>query len=469
METQKPVRVAIVGSGMAGLVTAYLLRHDARQRYDVKLFESGKSLSLDSASVSLPHGSGATGSTDRVDLPMRAFAGGFYNNLKSMYDHLGIIYHSQPFLFEFAKVQASMGEGTDQSYFTFGSNLHKIPVPRLNAFATTSYILEAFYLLACYTWFSVCCFFVAPKTFANGRKDPVSETVEHYLRRIRLPHYFTTHYLLPLMSSVSTCPHQALLRFPASDLVEYKRRTHRAPHYTVSNGVKTVQERLVEGVDYQLSTIVTSVEPKGNQVEISWKHATDSDGAQTQEIFDRVVLAVTPDVVGNIFAPLRYHMARIPTMQVESVVHTDRRILSPGTNHNRTNAQLIYLRTSTDGTHRTESLHVQPCGAIVTTCPFSDIDSAQTIHRAKFTRVLRSPESRRIVNNIFEETYIPSHEEKALPTWRNGDNNVWLVGGWCWDGMVLLEGCVVSAMRVARAFDVEVPWLREDKFAETNV
>jgi predicted NAD/FAD-binding protein len=33
-------KVAIVGSGMAGLVTAHLLHHDIHQRYSVTIFES---------------------------------------------------------------------------------------------------------------------------------------------------------------------------------------------------------------------------------------------------------------------------------------------------------------------------------------------------------------------------------------------------------------------------------------------
>lgn len=32
-------RVAVVGSGMAGLVTAYLLSQDREQRYEVEVFE----------------------------------------------------------------------------------------------------------------------------------------------------------------------------------------------------------------------------------------------------------------------------------------------------------------------------------------------------------------------------------------------------------------------------------------------
>lgn len=39
METLKPIRVAIVGSGMAGLVTGFLINSDAQRRYEVEVFE----------------------------------------------------------------------------------------------------------------------------------------------------------------------------------------------------------------------------------------------------------------------------------------------------------------------------------------------------------------------------------------------------------------------------------------------
>jgi 2-polyprenyl-6-methoxyphenol hydroxylase-like FAD-dependent oxidoreductase len=40
MEPERPIRVAIVGSGMAGLITAFLLNRDPHKRYIVKIFES---------------------------------------------------------------------------------------------------------------------------------------------------------------------------------------------------------------------------------------------------------------------------------------------------------------------------------------------------------------------------------------------------------------------------------------------
>lgn len=408
------------------------------------LISQGASLSLDAASISIPNA--ARTSADRVDLPMRAFAGGFYNNLKALYDHLKIPYHSQPFLFEFAEQRTSKAKS---SYFVHASNLHQI-APRPSTLGVIQYLLQVLYLIACYGYFSLCCFLTPPYA---------GETLRQYLARTRAPHNFVTFYLLPLISGVTTCPHEMLLNFPASDLTEYKRRTHRAPHYTVSAGVKTVQDRLIRGIEYELGAVVQAVEPGEKGVKISWR----KNGSELQtEYFDRVILAVAPDVVGAIFRPLQHHMARMPTALVESVVHNDRSVLEETDEVKAAaksyDAQHIYLKTSTTPTPQTESHHVQPCGAIVTTCPYSKLDPSLVIHSAKFTRVLRSPESQRIVNAIFDRSTQAYGDDKSVPQWKNGKDNVWLAGGWCWDGMVLLEGCVVSAMRVARSFDVDVPW-----------
>jgi hypothetical protein len=384
---------------------------------------------------------------------MRAFAGGYYNNLKSLYDYLGVEYHSQPFLFEFAKSIAEP-EGPigarDAAYFVHASNFHRL-APRPSTVGIAPYILEWLCLIVSYAWFAVCCFFVAPTQ---------GETLQQYLERTWIPQHFVTYYLLPLISSVTTCPHNSLLAFPASDIIGYKARTHGAPHYTVSEGVHGVQNRLVKGIQVELNATVTAVEPFEKGIKISWIRSGGSGIAPVTEYFDRVILAVAPDVVGRVFKPLQHHMHRIPTTLVESVVHNDRSVLGgdgAGMTDTR-GAQLIHLHTSTKAMNTTESHHLQPCGAVVTTCPFSPLDPDLVLHSAKFTRVLRSAESQRIVNAIFGKTETSNAEDKSVPLWKNGDDNVWLVGGWCWDGMVLLEGCVVSAMRVADAFDVHVPW-----------
>jgi hypothetical protein len=387
---------------------------------------------------------------------MRAFAGGFYNHLKAMYDYLEVEYHEQPFLFSFSGSFSSTSN--EQPYFIHSSNNHHFPPLRPKGTSFIQYITRIFYLLMCYIRYTVCCFFFPPTT---NQKTGKSESFAEYLQRIRLPQHFVDHLLVPLMSSVTTCPHESLLRFPAVDLVDYKRQTHGAHHFTVSNGVHSVQEKLSTGLNPRLSTSVLNIEPQQSDITVtSQKHGDSSPSVET---FDRVVLAVPPNVVGKIFPPLKNKMSHIPTITVESVVHhadmtgfqnssevsEKAGILQP----HRTlgHSQMIHLRTSTHGSPRTESAHLQPSGVTVTTCPLGPVPSEKIIHSVTFTRVLRTPESRDIVNSIFES-------DCTRDGWRNGDGEVWLAGGWCWDGLVLLEGCEVSAMRIADAFDVDVPW-----------
>lgn len=90
---------------------------------------------------------------------MRAFAGGFYSNLKLLYDHLDVPYQSQHFLFQFAEVQKHSpaekeSPAQHESYFVHASNLHQV-APRPSGIGRVQYLTEVAYLLACYIWFSI--------------------------------------------------------------------------------------------------------------------------------------------------------------------------------------------------------------------------------------------------------------------------------------------------------------------------
>jgi hypothetical protein len=394
---------------------------------------------------------------------MRAFAEGYYMNLIRMYNYLGVHFRSQPFIFSFEK--AVLGETSRpakrEPYFIHSSNNHRLPPLRPRGMSFWAWIMSVAYVAFWYFWWSACCFFFVPRP-ASGTQE--CESLKEYVERVRLPGHFVNFYLLPLLSSVATCTHDDLMQFPAKDLTDYKKRSAGKNHYTVA-GVYEVQKRLGKGVDARLSATVTKVEAlAGQQVEITW---VDSKFEQNREIFDRVVLAVAPDVVGRIFTPLEKAMKKIPSALVRNFVQGEGMTLSvndesaePCTLKTARTAQIIHFRTSTT-LGQTESIHVQPSGARVTTCPLDDTYASanDVLCSAQFRRALRTPLSRRVVNSIFggtsEPAYQPSEKESG---WRNSDDNVWLVGGWCWDGMVLLEGCIVSAMRVARDFDVEVPW-----------
>lgn len=420
---------------------------------------------------------------------MRASAGGYYANLMSLYKHLRVPMHPVQFLFVFAQAFGGPSpvqppsrklENHPGSYFVHTSNLHSIPPPRPASRSLVLHVWETVFLIVCYTWFSIACFLIKPRSHNNSNTDgicPVEETIADYLHRICIPERYVSHYLLPLMSSVSTCSHAELLAFPASDIVSYKKLSHRQQHYTVCGGVNTVQSKLSEGLrDIRLGASVVKILPSGEKgVTLKWK--SDTKRPVMEANFDRVVLAVSPDVAASIYKPLEA-LRFIPTIKVSSsVIAPNSPLLEKGSDHvidTETNrsapacmhhaakgspAQRIMLRTQFEGRHaKTEALHVMPSGVTVSTCPLSGNVDGETLKTAHFTRTLRTAKSQAVVRKLLRDRMT---EAKTDDGWANGDEGVWLTGAWCWDGMVLLEGCVVSAMRIARDFGVDIPWESE--------
>ncbi|XP_044717970.1 uncharacterized protein HRG_08612 [Hirsutella rhossiliensis] len=100
-----------------------------------------------------------------------------------------------------------------------------------------------------------------------------------------------------------------------------------------------------------------------------------------EQHFDRVVLAVSPDVAARVFWPLASTLHEMPTKRVESyILSSEPGALSiasgqdsvAGCSHHCGEAwpaQVITVRTQFDGdASRTQALHAMPGGALVSTC-----------------------------------------------------------------------------------------------------
>ncbi|KAK5991756.1 hypothetical protein PT974_07790 [Cladobotryum mycophilum] len=458
MDRQK---VAIIGSGLAGLTTAHILHADPLNRYALTIFEQAPSLSFDSASVSIKNN--RSNVTERIDLPMRAAAGALSSSSSSSSTSQHQNQNQESSTRESEKAASVPG-----CYFVHASNLHQTPPPWPANRGFLLHVVEILFLIVCQFWFTAACFLIPPTTkpkTADPQGETETENLAEYLERIWLPRRYISHYLLPLMSSVSTCSHNELLEFPASDVINYKKLSQGQQHYV---------SRLVEGItDIRLGVRVLNVQPSGQGVSLKWMSANGTDGKVEEQLFDRVVLAVSPDVAGRIFAPVQPILSTIPTRQVESSVldltpgsHTvqpddSTADSSTGCSHHTSQgnkSQVITFRTqfSESGSH-TEALHAMPSGVFVQTCPLDPTSEAKgMLQAARFTRTLRTTQSRQAVERIMGSK--AGRSSSRGTGWVNGEDNVWLTGAWCWDGMVLLEGCIVSAMRVAKDFGVVIPW-----------
>lgn len=434
-----------------------------------------------------------TGVTERVNIPPRSVTRGYYPNLTRMYDHLRIPLRAVRYTFLYAEIQATktksgprQAQSTDPTtgtYFVF----EKLYKPVLSASGLDGgwlpQLWQTLFIAVCYVWFMASCFAVEPRT---NQKTDTSESLRAYLRRIRIPRRFVDYHLLPVLGAICTCSHQQLENFPASDVIHFMTRSALQRTY-MTDGVHDLQSRLVQGIsDIRLRARVKKVERVGNDggVLIQWDQQQDG-GAQviSEEVFDRVVLAVTPNVAATIFPPSSYALASIPTAPIEATVidpsskrvSVEERGQAPSgrlfSQHNH--PQLMVFRTYfSDAVVQTEAWNYLPSGAICRTSPFPYAsEEGRVLHTARFTRTLRTVESRSIVQRIVCRGGSGSGgggTEKGGDVWVNGKDNVWVTGSWCWDGMVLLEGCVVSAMRVADEFGVEVPWRDEEGMFEST-
>ncbi|NRD90908.1 hypothetical protein C8024_17820 [Sphingopyxis sp. BSNA05] len=74
--------LAVIGTGIAGLSAAYLLKDD----YRVTIFESQARAGMGAHSVDYV----SNGLTRRIDIPLRIFCHGYYDNLLALYEHIGV-------------------------------------------------------------------------------------------------------------------------------------------------------------------------------------------------------------------------------------------------------------------------------------------------------------------------------------------------------------------------------------------
>ncbi|KAK9893699.1 FAD/NAD(P)-binding domain-containing protein [Cystobasidium minutum MCA 4210] len=99
-------RVAIIGSGLAGLSAAHLLLKKGNEEdedVEVHIFEKAASIGMDSASIDVV---GADGKVHRVDSPMRAVQGGYYTRLLKLYRDIGVQLEKSNFTYSFFELSS---------------------------------------------------------------------------------------------------------------------------------------------------------------------------------------------------------------------------------------------------------------------------------------------------------------------------------------------------------------------------
>ena len=296
-------RVAVVGSGIAGLAAAHALRSHARVTlYEAAAHFGGHAHTVDVTLDGVTHG---------VDTGFLVFNDRTYPGLRRLFAQLQVPVAPSDMSFS---VQAG---GLEWS----GSSLGTVFCQRRNL------LRPAFWrMLRDLLRFNALATGIAERGEDRSLVQPLGDFLDAHgfgpeLRDL---------YLLPMTASIWSCPVGTMLHFPAGTLIRFchnhglLRIRKRPQWYTVAGGSREYVLRIVEGLpDTRLGTPVRRIARDAAGVAVGTDHGV--------ERFDAVVLATHPaQALRLLTAPTEYEselLAAIRYQPNRAVLHTDAGVL----------------------------------------------------------------------------------------------------------------------------------------------
>lgn len=297
------MRIAVVGSGIAGLGAAWRLS----KQHEVVLFEREARLGGHTHTHSVEQ----DGRRYAVDSGFIVFNAANYPLLTRLFDELGVL--SQPTTMSFGVQDARSGLEYN------ATDLDRLFCQRRNLVSPRFWGMVRD-ILRFYR--------EAPALLAEGADDP---SLGEYLERGRYGRLFIEDHLVPMASALWSSPLEGILDFPAKYLVRFMDNHHmlqvqdRPPWRVVTGGSSSYLEAIRRDwrAQVRLSRPVRSLRRDDAG---AWLRTDDGE-----EHFDQVVLACHSDQALALLADPspaeRDILGAIPYQANETVLHTDARLL----------------------------------------------------------------------------------------------------------------------------------------------
>ena len=327
-------RVAIIGSGIAGLAAAHQLGAQA----DITLFEAadyfgGHTHTVD---ICLPTPEGPV--THGVDTGFLVFNERTYPRLIKLFDELGVATSRAEMSFS-VQVAAALQQGSLQ---WSGSSLNSVFAQRRNLLNW-----KFLRMLRDILRFNRVCTALAESADGDAMLQPLHE----FLRAQKFSDEFRDWYFLPMMGCIWSCPTDQMLRFPVATMIRFCHNhgllqvADRPQWWTVTGGARHYVEKIIAGIaDKRLETPVLAIERDAAGVRVTSRHG----GQQQTEGFDKLVLATHSDQAlallrrpswteDSVLGAIRYQSNRA-VLHTDSSVLPDRKLAWAAWNYERASA-----------------------------------------------------------------------------------------------------------------------------------
>jgi cyclopropane-fatty-acyl-phospholipid synthase len=427
--TKKTQRIAVVGSGIAGLGSAWLLH---RAGHDVVLYEAeaqcGGHTLTDETEAGSP-----------VDLGFQVFNLTNYPNLVELFEQLGVDSVDSDMSFSLSLDSgrtewASHGLG---SFFAQRSNL-----------CSPSFLRMFVDMLRFNT--------KARGVLADPQYRDMS--LGQYLKQHGFSSTFANTYLLPMCAAIWSVPNTSCLDFPVQTVVAFL-DNHRMldlvsrPQWRVVKGRSRVYvEKIVSELpDVRTSTAVSRVVRSGSKV-------TVHDERGGTEVYDQLVMATHTDVSLKILGDDATDaetavLGAIPYQDNDIYLHKDAALMPQ-----RKNAWASWNVLGSSGADAAEGETAAPV------CVSYWVNSLQAcedgVDRFVTLNPPTPPQADKVIRRLNLShpsfSFAARNAQERLPSIQ-GQNNTWFCGAWC--GWGFHEDGLKSGIEVAKGLGAPPPWV----------
>lgn len=426
------MKIAIVGSGIAGLSAAWLLgRH-----HQVTLFERHGRPGMGAHNLDYTF----SNQTVRIDVPIRAFNQNHYRNLVRFYDLMGVetlrTDHSAAYSHPSAK----------QPFFAYRYlDIGRRSLPRPAGWRHWS--LDSVKIARDAFRFLITARRDQRRGFTKG------QTIAEYMISRGYSALFSEQVLLPSFAAIGTCSYRAIRQYPADTIIDFMTSGLLFNGiWRAKSGADDAIARMLEHCDQLIcNTSIVSIRThvrKGQPAGVVLE-----DNQKNRHTFDRVVLAVqanqAADMLGDEEREARKYLRSVGYERSEVVVHTDAR-LAPG--HGQSSPPVLF---------EVDSLQDKPMASICLNKLYPSLKKAPAIFQT--WNPLREPAPGTVVGRaFFERPLVTLESQDSIQKLRqlNQDPNrlIGFSGSFAHPGIPLLESALQSSMDIARHWGVDIPW-----------
>lgn len=423
-----PQRIAVVGAGISGLATAWLLS----RQHEVTLFEAGNYLGGHTNTVDVT----LEGKTHPVDTGFLVFNEKTYPNLIALFALLGV---------DSVETEMSFSVSLENPDLEWaGSNLATLFGQKRNLLRRGFWSMLADTLR----------FNRESKNWLLKHPDD-RRSLRDFLVAGRYSDAFADWYLLPMAAAIWSCPTGQILDMPLATFIRFCQNHgllqifDRPMWRTVKGGGREYVKKIAAQLsDVRIACPVSAVSREAGGLRLTH--------AQGSEYFDQVVLACHSDqskrILGltasdgqrAVLESIRYQPNRAVLHSDPALLPRDRKLWSawnyfagqgaPGAGENAQPVGVSYL---------INKLQPLPFSApvVVTLNPAREPDPAQVIAEFEYA------------HPIFDAPAIAAQQRLAEV---QGEGGIWLAGAWGSYGFH--EDGLKSALRVANGLGVQAPW-----------